>query len=100
MSELNITPGPKLFHDYAQPPEDMLEQQSSTSSSQTELKMEDILLKAEQADQSDIDRETPAPSSSDPDIVKWATETDERVKFYTGIRSKNLLNGKLSTVTG
>ncbi len=92
MKELTVTPGPSFFHGYAQQPQEgILEQESATAGCQTDVSMEDILLRAEQAEQDD-----PIPNNDMPDIVNWATETDERVNFYTGIRSKNLLNGKQS----
>ncbi len=101
MRELTFTPGPKVpgpmqYHDYAQPPpEDILEQHSATAGCQTEVTMEDILLRAEQLEGNDP---VPGQSATMPDIVDWATETDERVNFYTGIKSKNLLNGKQFTL--
>ncbi len=96
MKELTVTPGPNFFHGYAQPPpEGTLEQQSATAGCQTDVSMvmEDILLRAEQAEEED-----PIPNNNMPDVVNWATETDERANFYTGIRSKNLLNGKRFTL--
>ncbi len=90
MSELTVTPGPIFYHDYAQQPlEPEGLQPSCAAGCQTEITMEDILMKAEEAEQVDVD-----PSDGMPDVVEWATQTDERVNFYTGIRSQSLLNGK------
>ena len=73
MRELTITPGPKVpgplqYHEYAQPPpEGILEQHSATAGCQTEVTMEDILLRAKQTEQDDSIEPDPMP-----DIVQWA----------------------------
>ncbi len=89
MGSLTLTPHPKLYHDYSQPPEGVPEQQSGTIECQTELTMEDIM---ERAAKSEPDME---PETSGPDALEWATQTDERVNFYTGIKSKKLLYGTI-----
>ncbi len=91
MEDLTITPVPLFYHDYAQSPTDMSEDvpEEHNTGCQTELTMEDILDKA---DLPDVHMERDA--SGEPDVVEWITQSDERVNFYTGIRSNRLLNGK------
>ncbi len=92
MSELKLTPHPKLYHDYSQPPDGVPEQvPSGAAGCQTDLTMEDILERAEQYDK-ETDMETDS-GPGGPDCLEWATQTDERVNFYTGLSSKKLLYG-------